>query len=341
MRSLLLVFSIVFLTVGATMSAQSTGSATLAVVGGQTISMDDVFRKGGFALLEAEQLAYERKMRTLESLIEEKLIGIEASRRSLTSEALLDLEVNSRISDVTDQEVADFYEAHQSDFNGSESELQQPIRTYLRDQRVQAERQKLVNRIKQRTRIDVRLKAPPIGRLSTRTDGSPLRGNAAAAVSIVEFSDFHCPFCKEVFPTLLRVLEIYGPRVNLVFKHLPLEDAHPFSRATHEASECAREQARFWEYHDHAFSNDRAETAETLMRWAEQLNLNTVAFRSCLDSGRSKEVIQRDIAEAERMGITFTPAILINGRVVSGSQPLETFVRIIDEELDSPMRRPR
>ncbi len=163
--------------------------------------------------------------------------------------------------------------------------------------------------------------------------GPPLRGNPDAPVTIVEFADFHCPFCRQVVPTLQQILEKYGSKVKFAFKNVPLDDLHPGVRKVHEAAQCATEQGKFWEYYDTVYSAESVAEPAKLKELAQQSGLDFDAFAGCLDAERSRDAVQKDIDEAQRLGITFTPAFFINGRIVSGAQPLENFVRIIDQEL--------
>jgi protein-disulfide isomerase len=164
-------------------------------------------------------------------------------------------------------------------------------------------------------------------------DGAPVRGPADAPVTLVEFSDFHCPFCKRVQPTLTQLLERYPGKVRLVYRDFPIDSLHPQARRAAEAARCARDQGKFWEYHDVVFAQPPQAAPEDLSRYAGQVGLDLATFESCLSGGVHRASVQRDVDEASRFGLNGTPAFFINGRPLTGAQPLEAFVRVIEEEL--------
>ena len=173
--------------------------------------------------------------------------------------------------------------------------------------------------------------APP--RTDIATAGFPARGPATAPVTIVEFSDFECPFCGRLFPTLKAVENIYLDRVRIVYRQFPLRRIHPLAEKAAEASLCANEQGRFWEMHDSLFGDQEHLTVDALKARAVALKLDTAAFNACLDSGRQAAAIDKDIAEGMNAGVTGTPAMFINGRMLVGAQPFAAIQAIIEEEL--------
>jgi protein-disulfide isomerase len=138
-----------------------------------------------------------------------------------------------------------------------------------------------------------------------------------------------------VQPTLLELLAKYPQKVRIVYKDLPLPSLHPQAHRASEAGRCARDQNKFWEFHDRVFAGNPDSSAEYLRKLATEAGLNVPAFESCLASGKHNPGIQVDIDEGAQLGITGTPAFFINGRELSGAQPIEVFVKMIDEELQS------
>ncbi len=173
----------------------------------------------------------------------------------------------------------------------------------------------------------------PAKRYSIETAGSPARGPEKAAVSIVEFSDFQCPFCGRVTPTLDKVVEEYGSQVRIVFKHLPLS-IHPKAPAAHAASEAAHRQGKFWEMHDAIFANQRELEPGKFEKYAEEMGLDMKQYRADVASAEVKARVDDDKGEARRLGVSGTPGFFINGRFFSGAQPFEAFKERIDEELE-------
>src|SRR5436309_2842471 len=164
-------------------------------------------------------------------------------------------------------------------------------------------------------------------------EGAPFLGPVAAPVTIVEFSDFQCPFCKQVVPTLTQVRSRYGEKVKLVYRDFPIDGLHPQARKAAEAARCAQDQGKFWDYHDALFANAPKLSLEQLKAYAQQVGLDLPSFERCLASGAHAAAVQKSVDEGIRLGVTGTPAFFINGEFVSGAQPVESFARVIEREL--------
>ena len=173
----------------------------------------------------------------------------------------------------------------------------------------------------------------PNRRYTINTEGSPARGPESARVSIIEFSDFQCPFCRRVTPTMDKLTTEYGDQVRIVFKNLPLS-IHSNAPAAHAAAEAAHRQGKFWEMHDRIFADQRNLAPEVFEGYAEDMGLDMDRYRADVASSDVKKRIGADMEEAQKLGVTGTPGFFVNGRFVSGAQPFETFKRMVDEELD-------
>ncbi|HVN37184.1 MAG TPA: thioredoxin domain-containing protein [Myxococcota bacterium] len=172
----------------------------------------------------------------------------------------------------------------------------------------------------------------PNRRYSINTQGAPSKGNPDAKLAIVEFSDFQCPFCRRVTPTLAQIEREYGDKVRIVFKHMPLE-MHPKAPAAHAAAEAAHQQGKFWEMHDLIFGNQEAMSPEKYVEYAKQLNLDVDRFQKDVASAEIKARIEADEAEGQKLGLSGTPSFFVNGRYLSGAQPFDVFKQLIDQEL--------
>ena len=172
----------------------------------------------------------------------------------------------------------------------------------------------------------------PARRYTVETDGSPARGPEDAKVTIVELSDFQCPFCNRVKPTLNQLLGDYPDDVQIVFKHMPL-DFHTKAPAAHAASEAAHKQGKFWEMHDKIFANQAEMAPEKYEQYAAEIGLDLERFKKDAASAEIKQRVDADKKEAASLGVTGTPSFFINGRFLSGAQPADAFKRLIDEEL--------
>lgn len=173
---------------------------------------------------------------------------------------------------------------------------------------------------------------------TTEITEEPTKGCLDAPVTIVEFSEFYCPYCARfAFDTMPEIEEEYVKRglVKIVFRNFPVHGEPALLAAL--AGECAHEQGRFWDYHDKLYSTifevNKYLDETALRELADELGLDAAAFSECLSSERYRENIEEDLAEGQRRGVRGTPTFFINGRMVVGAQPFETFKQIIEEEL--------
>ncbi len=162
---------------------------------------------------------------------------------------------------------------------------------------------------------------------------APVKGSDDAVVTIVEWSDFQCPFCNRVSPTLAKIEAEYGDKVRIAFKHLPLS-IHPQAPQAHAASIAAHRQGKFWEMHDRIFSNQRDLSTETLESHARAIGLDMDRFSADVRSDEVKNLIDADMEQAKGLNVTGTPSFFINGKYISGAQPFENFKRIIDAAIE-------
>jgi protein-disulfide isomerase len=314
-------------------SAAQAAADTLAEVDGVAITSEEVEKPLASQLSKLEEQIYNLKRQRLEALINEKLLSKEASKRNLSVPALLDAEVTSKVGLVTEQEIEKFYQENKLQLKGDESSVREKIRPYLQNQKLAARREEFLKTLRSQAKVVVNLKPPPVLRVQVSVQGAPFKGPAKAPVTIVEFSDFHCPFCRQVLSTLARLESQYGDQIKLVFRDFPIESLHPEASKAHEAARCANEQGKFWAYHDKLFASPPKSNPEILKGLAKEVGLEMAPFENCFDSGKYQAIVKKDIEEGNRLGVTGTPAFFINGRLISGAQPLETFTRIIDDEL--------
>lgn len=165
-------------------------------------------------------------------------------------------------------------------------------------------------------------------------DDDPAWGPADAKVTVIEFSDFQCPYCRRFHDeTLPQLRQMYGDRIRFVYRDLPLTSLHAFAQGAAEAAECADEQGKFWEYHDLLFQNQTALQPADLKAYAARLGLNQSAFDACVDSHKYADEVNADVQAASDAAITGTPTFFINGRRLVGAQPLSAFQQAIDAAL--------
>ncbi|GAB4499759.1 MAG: hypothetical protein OHK003_16980 [Anaerolineales bacterium] len=174
---------------------------------------------------------------------------------------------------------------------------------------------------------------PQYTRYDIPTEGYPSLGPDDAPITIVEFSDFQCPYCRRFHEqTYQALLDAYPGQIRFVYRNLPLTSIHPDAMPSAIASLCANDQNAYWDYHGKLFSSETL-TRETFIQYATELNLNVEEFSACLDSGKHDEFIQQDMEFALNLGVQSTPTFFVNGLAIVGAQPLSSFAQIIDMEL--------
>jgi len=327
--------------------AQSVKTAEPAIVArfeGITITQDDLNKASAQDLekLEMERIQFNanwerNKHQVLETnlsrILEEKVLQAEAAQRGITKDQLLEKELQGKVKEPTEDDVKAYYEANKQRINQPLLQISSQIYSYLKTQSYNQAKSALVEQLKQAHGVKVSLQ--PL-RDSVETEGSPFQGPANAPVTLVEFSDFQCPYCANLFTTLHQVTAKYGPQVRLVYRNFPLVQIHPYAEKAAEAGLCAFDQGQFWQMHDLMFQAQGQLKEEDLKAKAAQLKLNVEQFNSCLASGQHVGQVKQDLYAGSKLGVTGTPALFINGRFVSGAVPFEEIAKIIDEELKSP-----
>ena len=298
-------------------------TATVAEVEGEKISVQELNEASGEPLANLEEQAYRLKQQKLEQLIDNRLLAREAQRRKTPLEELIRTEVTAKAVEVTPEEIHRVYELNKTALQKPEPEVADQLRTVLREQNIATRRHEFANTLRANAKVAVYLEPPDPFRATVGVDG-PSRGAPNARVTIVEFEDFQCPFCRKAQDTLQQVLLRYKDTVRFVHRDFPLQPLHPTSWKAHEAAHCAAEQGKFWEYRDLLYKNAPA-APDQLITYASQLGLDSAVFKACVDSSRFKAVVQIDEDEGDRLGVQGTPAFFINGRPLAGAQPKESF----------------
>ena len=315
----------------AAQSAPGQGDA-VAVVDGVPVSRQELESAVAAQIAKLDEQAYDIRRDQLEELITTHLLMAEAKRRGTSVETLIADEITKKVAAVTDADLDAFVAANRERLTADPAAIRGQIRSYLQEQRTTERRSAFVDELRRKSKVEVMLKPPPVFRASIEVDGAPIRGPQVAPVTIVEYSDFHCPYCRRVQPTLLQLLAKYPTQVRLIYKHLPLDNLHPQARRFAEASWCAANQNRFWQFHDAVYAAVNA-PATPLSTFAGKAGLDVAQFESCVASGKAAPIVQSQADEGARHGVNGTPGFFINGRPISGAVPYETFVRLIDEEL--------
>jgi protein-disulfide isomerase len=303
--------------------------ATLAIVGGSSITGAEIQRAIAPKLRQLEHQRYELLEKAVDRAIERRLLEVEARTRGISADELLELEVEARLHEPSDAELDAYYQANKSHIDGSKAEVAPQLRRYLIGRQRQRREAELVTTLRAKHGVQVFL-----GPFRTRveTGGFPSKGPEDAPVTIVAFSDFDCVACAHLEPTLDQIMTDYGDKIRLVFRQFPLA-SHPNAQAAAAASLCAYEQDLFWEMHDVLREESTKLDRQELQKNAKRLGLDVVRFGNCLASTEITARVQADVEAGSEAGVYTPPALFINGRFLTGSPPYERLARIIDDEL--------
>ena len=318
-------------------STAQSGSEVAARIGDRAVTvkeLDERWRAADAAeQIETVQKLYDGRRNALEQIVADALLAEAAQARGLSPEAYVQAEISKRVKPVTDAEVTEFYQSNISQMQGRSFEVMAPaINRYLTEQQENTARAALVNELRKTgPAVRVVMEAPHFDVELSADD--PSIGNAKAPVTLIEFSDFQCPFCLRVAPTLKQIRATYGDKVRVVWKDFPLTQIHPQAFKAGEAGHCAAEQGKFWEYHDQLFGNQQALQPDDLKKYAAGVGIDAEKFNACLDTSKHAEFVRGGVAQGTRLGVNSTPTVFVNGRRVSGAQPYEVFAALIDEEL--------
>ena len=308
-------------------------SVKIAEVDGTAITQTDLDRSAGKALSNAREQLFKLERQKLDEYIGATLLTREAKNRNVSVSTLLEQEVNSKVAPITEEEIQGFYDSNKDRLRLELAKLHDQIREYLWQRKVEKQKNDFFQSLRAKAKVTTYLNPPSVFRADLAVSGAPFKGAERAAVTIVKFEDYQCPYCKTVQPTIAELLKKYDGKLRLVHKDLPLDEIHPQARQAAEAARCAGDQGKFWEYHDKLYANSPKAGVEELKSYAKDVGLNVASFEQCFTSGKFKGTVQKDLNEGAQLGLTGTPAFFINGREMSGAQPVEAFTAIIDEEL--------
>jgi len=305
---------------------------TLATVGKKTIDRAEVEKAVKAQLVAVENERYEALKSGLDDLIADALFEQEAAARGVTVEQLQQTEIVEKIKEPGDEEIKKVYEENKEQLGDATlDQVKDQIVQYLMRKSVQERRQALIDELKKKYPTTTTLKPPVV---EVGLGNNPPKGNPKAPVTIVEFSDYQCPFCKKAEPTVQEVLKTYGPdKVRLVYRNFPLP-FHNEARPAAEAAGCAGDQGKFWEYHEKLMAASDL-SAANLSTLATSVGVDKKKFDECVAQQKFKDAVEKDIEAGQQAGVNGTPAFFINGRMLDGAQPFEKFKEVIDQELAS------
>ena len=283
----------------------------LATVNGENITSGDIEDSLKALIFEVQEQVYNLRKNELDLTINDTLLGQEAQKRKVTPNALLDSEVKPK--PVTEEQARAFYEQNKERVSGDFAQTKDSIISYLQQTELRLAERAFVEKLRATASVQVFLKAPESPVFSISTKDQPSLGDDNAAVTIVAFTDYQCPSCASIHPSLERLVKENPGKVRLVTRDFPLtQHAEAFKAA--EAAEAAREQGKYWEYVHVLMQNQSTLGVEKLKSFAGELGLDRTRFDTALDSGKFAELVQRDVEDGMKLGVKGTPTLFINGR---------------------------
>jgi protein-disulfide isomerase len=305
----------------------------LAIVNGENITSGDIEESLKSLIFEVQEQVYDLRKSELDLAINDTLLAQEAQKRKITTTALLDAEVKPK--QVTEEQARLFFDQNKERVSGDFAQTKDSITSYLQQIELRVAERAFVEKLRAAGSVQVFLNAPESPVFSISTSDQPSLGNDNAVVTIVAFTDYQCPSCASIHPSLERLVKENAGRVRLVTRDFPLpQHAEAFKAA--EAAEAAREQGKYWEYVHVLMQNQSSLAVEKLKIFAAELGLDRARFDSALDSGKFAEVVQRDVEDGMKLGVKGTPSVFINGRRLN-AKSYEELKASVDAALKSSM----
>ncbi|ANM32268.1 hypothetical protein ABI59_14750 [Acidobacteria bacterium Mor1] len=319
---------------GAAQEAAADEPEVVAYLGDQPISLEEIDKLIAGDLMKLRQQKFDLRNEALNTLVLEKLLDAEAARRKMNLAELMVAEVEDKAPAPSAEQVEMYlrkYGDRDPLLKGKEgAEAERMAKIQVGNQLIEERRDEFVREIMAKADLNIMLEPP---RIDVRVPGyEPSLGPDDAAVTIVEFSDYQCPYCKRAQPSLDKLLAEFPDDVRLVYRDFPL-DFHNEAEGAARAARCAGDQNKYWEYHRHLLTEDGSLERDDLMRRAEAVGLDMTAFTACHDSDRHRDAVKAGLEDGAAVGVTGTPTFFINGRMFLGALPKD-IGDLIREEIE-------
>lgn len=303
--------------------------SVVAEVGGVKVTLGELEQEESAKLLSAHYQYYQAQSKALEDLVDKKLIEQKAKSENLTVDQLIDRDIKSKVNDPTEDQMKVYYEGLETEqpYEAVRDKILEKIRQ-LRTDKVRAA---YVKELRAETPVTIAL-APPKAKVDVGE--AQVLGPKSAKVVLVEFADYECPYCQRVAPDVKKLKEEYGDRIAFTYKDFPLPN-HSRAEKAAEAARCANKQNKFWEFHDELFHSKELDV-DQLKAQARALQLDSMQFDKCLDSGEQATAVAKDKKEGLRLGISGTPSFFVNGHYLSGALDYAGLREVIEQQLTTP-----
>ncbi len=316
---------------GSTSGAASTDIPdVVATVDGESITKADLEKATAGQLARLDGQIYQIRKVALDNLIGDKLVDKAAKAAGKSGDDFMKAEVDAKLKAPDADTVKKFFEQNKAQMGGQTfDQIKDKISNYLQNsQRAQLEQQ-LAKKLKDGAKLTVNLKAP---RVKIEVGKGEAKGPANAKVTLVEFTDYQCPYCAKSRPAINQVLAAYGDKIRYVLRDFPLS-FHQNSAKAHEAAHCAGEQNKYWELNKMLFEHQQALEVPKIKEYAKELKLDQAAFDKCLDDGKFKQQVQDSVEYGTSVGVSGTPSFFVNGIPLNGARGFDDFKKVIDDEL--------
>ena len=305
----------------------STSNPELAgKVSGEAVTLEDLDKN--LEVFQARVELFNAQKKVLEEMARKKALEKVASKKNLSVDQYLEKESANAEKAISESQLNAFLKKMNADPSTLSPENKKRARTYVHMQNVIAAATK-------GSSVELYIKRPKAPKLDVNLEGEAIWGKKDAPVTIVEFSDFQCPFCSRGNETIEKLKKEYGTsKIKVVFKHYPLP-MHPEAKPASEASLCVNEQSsdKFWKFHDLLFANQQRLKEENLMEYAKKVGVDMKKFEDCFKSKKYASHVEKNMAEGQKLGVDSTPSFFVNGQPIRGARPIADFKEIIDEQL--------
>lgn len=310
-------------------------AGVVAKINGKEITEEELIGDARLSFHDLKKREYDLKMKQLKKLLEEKLIGEKAKAAGMSTSEFIEKKVLKGGIKVSKKEYDAFVKEKKIPAAQINDALKKRIEDYLKESKREEKIEAYIAKLTKNDPVEVYFTKPKL-QMDVAVGGAPTWGKENAKVTIIEFSDFQCPYCAKAAETVEQIKKEYKGKVRIAFKHFPLP-MHKEAVPAAEASMCVHEQdsAKFWKFHDIAFKNMRNLDDASIVKYAKQVGADEKKFKECFEGKKYKKFVQDDMAYGDKLGVRSTPTFFVNGQLISGALPFDQFAEVIDEELKS------
>lgn len=317
-----------------TVSTESNKNDPLAAKLGNLEIRESELNKGiENEIFELKTKIYEIQQKKLKAVMLEKLMDNDPKKKGLSNDEFFEKYIDKK-REPKDSEVKAFIKNRGIPENSVNDKLKERIKEFIKNENKQKDVDSWLAEKTKKNPMEIYFQKPERPTYNVQAGDSPIYGDPNSKVTIIEYSDFQCPFCKKGSDVISEIKKHYKDKVKIVFKNFPLP-FHIHAQKAAEASLCAFDQGgdNFWKMHDAMFGDQAKLSVEDLNKTAINLNLDGKKFADCLKSGKNEAKVLADLEEGKKVGVKSTPTFFINGKIINGAYPFETFKEIIDESI--------